>query len=41
VKVQAVAVLAHRLGLETKARYSGVQRDDVVREVLDSVPVRL
>jgi MoxR-like ATPase len=41
VKAQAVAVLAHRLGLETKARYSGVQRDDVVREILDSVPVRL
>ena len=41
VKAQAVAVLAHRLSLETKARYSGVQRDDVVREILDSVPVRL
>ena len=41
VKAQAVAVLAHRLGLETKARYSGVRRDDVVREILDSVPVRL
>jgi hypothetical protein len=34
-------VLAHRLGLETKARYSGVSRDDVVREILDTVPVRL
>jgi MoxR-like ATPase len=40
-KAQAVAVLAHRLGLETKARYSGLLRDDVVRELLDTVPVRL
>jgi MoxR-like ATPase len=41
VKAQAVVVLAHRLGLETKARYAGTSRDDVVREVLDAVPVRL
>jgi len=41
VKAQAVAVLAHRLGLETKARYSGLLRDEVVRELLDTVPVRL
>jgi MoxR-like ATPase len=40
-KAQAVPVLAHRLGLETKARYSGLLRDDVVREILDTVPVRL
>jgi len=39
VKQQAVPVLAHRLGLETKARYSGVSKEDVVREILDAVPV--
>jgi MoxR-like ATPase len=39
VKRQAVPVLAHRLGLETKARYTGVSKEDVVREVLESVPV--
>jgi MoxR-like ATPase len=39
VKAQAVVVLAHRLGLETKARYTGVSKEDVVREILESVPV--
>jgi MoxR-like ATPase len=39
VKAQAVAVLAHRLGLETKARYSGVSKESVVRDVLGSVAV--
>jgi MoxR-like ATPase len=39
VTAQAVPVLAHRLGLETKARYTGVSKEDVVREVLDAVPV--
>jgi MoxR-like ATPase len=39
VKVQGVPVLAHRLGLETKARYTGVAKEDIVREVLDGVPV--
>jgi len=39
VKTQAVPVLAHRLGLETKARYTGVSKEDIVREVLESVPV--
>jgi MoxR-like ATPase len=39
VKAQAVPVLAHRLGLETKARYTGVSREDVVREILEAVPV--
>ena len=38
VKAEAVPVLAHRLGLETKARYSGVSREEIVREVLRSVP---
>jgi MoxR-like ATPase len=39
VKAVAVATLAHRLGLDTKARYAGVQKEDVVREVLATVPV--
>ncbi len=39
VKAQAVPVLAHRLGLETKARYSGVAKEDVVREILDATAV--
>jgi MoxR-like ATPase len=39
VKRQAVPVLAHRLGLETKARYTGVSKEDVVREILDASPV--
>ncbi len=38
VKAEAVPVLAHRLGLETKARYSGVSKEEIVREVLRSVP---
>ncbi len=39
--VQAVAVqtLAHRLVLETKARYSGTSKTTLVRELLDSTPV--
>jgi MoxR-like ATPase len=39
VKAEAVPVLAHRLGLETKARYTGVKKEDVVRELLGSTPV--
>jgi len=39
VKRVAVATLAHRLGLDTKAKYSGIAREDVVREILDRVPV--
>ncbi len=39
VKAQAVPVLAHRLGLETKARYTGLAKEDVqhgsARRVLD------
>jgi MoxR-like ATPase len=38
VKTEAVPVLAHRLGLETKARYAGVSKQDVVREILDATP---
>ncbi len=39
VKAQAVPVLAHRLALDTKARYAGVQKEDVVRQILDQVPI--
>jgi MoxR-like ATPase len=38
-KSEAVPVLAHRLGLETRARYSGVSKEDIVREALSKVPV--
>ena len=39
VKAIAVPVLAHRLALDTKAKYSGTQKEDVVREILDRAPV--
>lgn len=39
VKAVAVSTLAHRLALDTKAKYSGVLKEDVVREILDRVPV--
>jgi MoxR-like ATPase len=39
VKAVAVPVLAHRLALDTKAKYSGVQKEDIVREALETVPV--
>jgi MoxR-like ATPase len=38
-KAVAVVTLAHRLALDTKAKYSGVQKEDIVREILDKVPV--
>jgi MoxR-like ATPase len=38
VKAVAVPVLAHRLALDTKAKYTGVQKEQVVREILDAVP---
>jgi MoxR-like ATPase len=41
VKAEAVPVLAHRLGLETKARYAGASKEDTVREILASVPIGL
>jgi len=39
VKAQAISTLAHRLALDTKARYAGVQKEDVVRQILDEVPI--
>jgi MoxR-like ATPase len=39
VKAVAVATLAHRLALDTKAKYSGVLKEDVVRSILEEAPV--
>ena len=39
VKAMAVPTVAHRLALDTKAKYSGVQREDVMREILEKTPV--
>ncbi|HEV8253525.1 MAG TPA: MoxR family ATPase [Vicinamibacteria bacterium] len=39
VKAVAVLTLGHRLGLDTKAKYSGIAKEDVVREILDRVAV--
>lgn len=39
VKAAAVPTLAHRLVLDTKAKYAGVMKEDLVREILDRVPV--
>jgi MoxR-like ATPase len=39
VKAEAVLSLAHRLALDTKAKYSGVRKEDLVRELLEKVPV--
>ncbi len=39
VKAVAVPTLAHRLTLDTKAKYSGVVKEGVVSEILDKVPV--
>ena len=41
VKACAVPALAHRLALDTKAKYSGTQKEDVVREILEQVSVGL
>jgi MoxR-like ATPase len=41
VKAVAVATLAHRLMLDTKARYAGRSKEDVVHELLAQVPVGL
>ena len=38
-KAVAVATLAHRLMLDTRARYSGRSKEDLVRELLEQVPV--
>jgi MoxR-like ATPase len=39
IKELAAPVLAHRLVLETQAKYAGVEKTQVVAEVMDRVPV--
>jgi len=39
VKALAVSVLAHRLVLDTRARYAGVDKRELVREIADKAPV--
>lgn len=39
IKAVAIETLAHRLVLDTKARYAGISKEDLVREILDAVPV--
>lgn len=39
VKAVAVPTLAHRLGLDTKAKYGGVRAEDLVGQLLETVPV--
>ncbi|MBI3926307.1 MAG: MoxR family ATPase [Armatimonadetes bacterium] len=39
IKELAVPVLAHRLVLDTKAKYSGVSKDSIVEEILEKVAV--
>ena len=39
VKATAMQSLPHRLALDTKAKYSGLAKEDVLREILDRVPV--
>jgi len=39
VKAIAIATLAHRLALDTKAKYAGVQKEDIVREIMEKTPV--
>jgi MoxR-like ATPase len=36
-KAVAGPTLAHRLTLDTKAKYAGVVKEDLVREILDRV----
>jgi MoxR-like ATPase len=39
VQSLAVPTLAHRLALDSKAKYGGIQSDSVIREVLENTPV--
>lgn len=39
VRALAVPVLAHRLVLDTKARYGGVENQTIIEELLESTPV--
>ena len=39
VKACALPALAHRVALDTKAKYAGAQKNDIVREILGQVPI--
>ncbi|MHB2016188.1 MAG: AAA family ATPase [Candidatus Xenobia bacterium] len=39
VKQVAVIALAHRIGLDVKARYSGVSKADIIRDIVNAVKV--
>ncbi len=39
VKAVAICTLAHRLALDTKAKYSGTAKEDIVREILEQVAI--
>jgi MoxR-like ATPase len=39
VRALAVPVLAHRLMLDTKAKYAGLRNDTLIEEALEKVPV--
>lgn len=39
IQKTAVPVLGHRISLETKARYAGVRKDQVIQEILDQVAI--
>jgi len=39
VRALAVPVLSHRLALDTKSRYGGVQGENIVEELLENTPV--
>ena len=39
VKELAAPVIAHRVALDTKAKYSGIRKEDVIREIIERVKV--
>ena len=41
IKALSVEVLSHRLALHTKAKHSGVSREEIVKEILEKVKVPL
>ena len=38
IKALSTEVLAHRVMLDTKSRYSGVSREDLVAEIVGRIP---
>ncbi len=39
VKKLLITVLSHRIVLETQAKYSGVRKEDLMKEILEKIPV--